>query len=550
MFSILLSSLCLGGLYAQTVAVSSHLEDQFYQGPCYIFALTAALESKAIENPVNGLNDVNFDEWYLYSESVLTYDGQSMPVWSGHMMIPPILRFVKDHGILAGKQPAFTSQSVPNKGRNGDNNELPGAAEFQDCNFSAAQWGGYQYYDISNGPFLGTRCEDDDQVEFVVTTRSSSDVTYFVESAPGSSDLFIRDNSPTAAKIGNLLFQDIGVVAFFQNWEGSGREHAIFIYSKQGNTYSYKDSWPGAPGLKQKTLNLSNCVSIYHIPGEVYTTSPPSPSCTYDIQGNNSVSGVTTYSISGGFNAQWNLTGNLVFDGASTGNSVNVATTSCSGTSNGTISVTYTSGGTSCTKNKTVTVNGTASAKPSAIQINGPAGLHTACPGSVIQLQAIDSNPSYPITTYNWSISGANILNGQGTPTVNIQIWNGSSIYQSYKVRAKKASCSYSGWRTLTGYVTAQGCNNGGGIGIFGPNLLITKREIDGSRYFQQNLNTETIVVEVYSLSGKNIFTRKLSRNAMNASIPVSSDNGVWVVNVIDEQTHKVERFKMRRIQD
>lgn len=538
--------------FAQAVPVSPHLEDQQFQGPCYVFAFTAALESKAILDPTIPLTDPDFDEWYFFSAPVLTYDGAFVTgVWSGHIMIPAIAEFMNDFGVQQGQQPHFTTQNLPNRGRSEDDNSLPGLAHFENgCQAnSALTWSQFHSYEaVGNNPTLGQTCDDIDQNEdYKFNNRSVNLPTYSLLDDAG--DLYIRDNSPTPAEVSAALLGGSGVVGIFQNWEGSGREHSVFIYSKSGNNYSYKDSWPGGPGFDSKNLfTEENFISMYYLPGRVIDPNyVQPPGCEYAIEGSNNVSGVTTFTLGGGTNVSWSLSGPLQFDGPSTGHSVKVASTICSGSSNGTVSVSYTNNGMTCPDVHDVTITSLGSGTPSSIQINGPTGLNTACPGSAIQLQAIDTyNPSHPTTTYNWSISGATILNGQGTPIVNIQINNGTSVYQNYKVRAKKGSCSYSGWRTLSGYVTQSGCNGG----IFPPGLLFSSTEIDASRYFINHPNRKEVKVDIYTLSGQKVSSQAIQRSNNKVPISRNSNSGVWIVNVTDPESGVVDKFRIYQNND
>ncbi|MEL7192683.1 MAG: hypothetical protein AAFO96_09605, partial [Bacteroidota bacterium] len=76
-----------------SVPVTPSLRDQQLQGPCYIFATIAALESRALQACVN--IGSGYDEWSLYNTCLL--GGRN---GTGHIMIPQVVDVALKEGVI------------------------------------------------------------------------------------------------------------------------------------------------------------------------------------------------------------------------------------------------------------------------------------------------------------------------------------------------------------------------------------------------------------------------------------------------------------------
>ncbi|HAA20767.1 MAG TPA: hypothetical protein DCP28_19125 [Cytophagales bacterium] len=197
----------------------------------------------------------------------------------------------------------------------------------------------------------------------------------------------------------------------------------------------------------------------------------------------------------------------------------------CSYAGTGVISVSYTNGGsTSCSDTKTVSVQGAPTAKPTGIEVwgfdwsmNGTMGQ--TCPNTTLELHPIDTNPDYPTTAYQWSITGATILAGQNTGSLLIRTSSASRSNQVYAVRANKNHCGWSGWRHLSATSSSANCFGGGvGIGFLRPSNT-GSGTLDFTDYFYQMPASEVVEVEVISLTGRQLYVGRSTRHSPEIGI-------------------------------
>lgn len=580
LYSMVFAMLVLSAVpaMAQTyeVPVSMHKTDQVVQGPCYIFAALAALESKAVQHTPNAVNEyeVNFYEWLFYSNGVLKGD----QTYSGDAMIRETLKHMNTIG--AKNRPGhenFDRANLPNLHlRETVANELTGLASFRDnpnsslnCNSSWWQTFG-DYLKQSDGA-----CEDKsgDHADFPVsatfttTNGSASPVEHYkLNLPPGGNPAspFVRISTTGMnvfqkhAAIANVLSstgQNTGVIALFDNYHNEGIEHAIFIYKKNGTNYWYKDSWPTGslghgpkfikPSDPGEPIQISRLVDIYYIDGTVANQAPVIPPtsdpCKYVIDGPSQVWGETTFTLENGVgdldNIVWSVGSNLEIVDGQGEIGVTVRSTNCAPFSFGSdVSVTYDNDGQSCSKSENVTALGRFIGTP-VIRINGPIqGLHQVCAGSAIQLEAIDlTNLPYPETTYEWDLTGATILNGHGTRVVNILVSSVDGAFQNYRVRAYDSVCGgYSPWAQTSGYL-ASSCGPGGGVGIF-QNVTRNPEEVNFTNFFTEVPQATKVMMKVVSLNGVVLMDKEV-----NANNPVQSlrnlQRGVAVIRLYSPDT-------------
>ena len=604
-YTILFSMLFGTSTFAQTVSVpvSDHTEDQQVQGPCYMFALMAALESRALQNTDNNLivdnenqGKVNFNEWLYYSKSVLegsnSYTGQIMMFRSlQHFTNFDAVNFY-DTGYPNGKHPA-PSPGAGNFSENNSevlnsgNQRLPWMAEFNDCpdwadNAMAYETGGLQ----------GVGCHDVDGNPFMIIPKTTVNNNYyrFVPDTPPVDEfdnVYYSDITITAASIAQEIQNGNGVMAYFNNWQNTGwsncelggptnnivqaDEHGVFIYGYDhhgGDSYTfyYKDSWPGGGSLSPGNgyynspesrfgSFTSNLLSSFSSPsptgfcirrafilnGSVVASNPPTstvPQCDLTISGATELSGIENYTLSGtATNVTWTVSNGLSLD-QTNGQTITVSPSTCYNTNIATITANYTIGQAQCETSITVTVN-----PQFAIQLNGPAGgMSQVCPNSAVQLEAINVDHS-TIIDYEWEVlSGANILNGQGTQYLNIQAWNTPSAFQSYRLRVKKAGCDWSDWQTMTGYIRASCGGRGGGVGIFRTGQANPK-QLDFGGYFNDAKTKGNVQVEVITITGQ-----VLLKAAATSSNPIVKFEGLPAgVVIIRMYNWETGEYEVRR---
>lgn len=449
MKKLLLSCLIFWALntVGQVLPVSSNSHDQLVQGPCYIFATVAALETEAIKA---GYSNADLYEWNLYSKAVL-----GSRSGNGDNMVTKVLKQATDYGIydrIGAYSPSINT--LPN----GSDLTVPGIADFTGCLNSLAL-NNYYY----PNEFEGTCVDDENQI---YAFEPFEGYKYIYSSAIDYTVI----NNPSILQMASVLNNGHGLIAFFNNWIGS-TSHAIYIYGRNGSNWYYKDSWPNDHGNKYGTLDLSKCSKVYYLTGSISSNAPAS--CSAIISGNSTVSGNTTYNISGNniSNVNWSVSSNLTIVNQNS-TSITVKPTSCT-TGSGNISATYYQNLEFCSTSKNVSISG-GSLAPNGISVlsydwsNGE-----TCPNTTLELNVIDNNnPAYPQTTYDWSISGATLLSGNGTETVFVKTadveWTN---YLTFKVRAKYGSCSYSAWTTLYGTADPSNCSGGGSGVRFDPNF-------------------------------------------------------------------------------
>ncbi|MEL6535648.1 MAG: hypothetical protein AAFQ98_09570 [Bacteroidota bacterium] len=360
----------------------------------------------------------------------------------------------------------------------------------------------------------GTNCEDLDGDAFGFTAGSPH--TFQLQGTPGQ--LFVKNINANATYIKAQLAAGKGVIALFDDYRNTGIQHAVFIYGHTGDKFFYKDSWPGDPENFKESELPPNLVRTYVITGTMQ--GPPGTACNYAIQGPSSVaaSGETTYTLDGGTgstsNIVWQYPASVTLVSGQGTRTLKVRSDNCSNQGNGVISVSYTNGGLSCSNAKTVSILGGPTAKPTGIEVwgfnwsmNGSLGL--TCPNTTLELRPIDTNPGHPVTQYQWSITGASILQQSGESAL-IRTSSASSSNQVYAVRANKNNCGWSAWRHLS--ATSGGSHCGGGLGGPGGGFGFLRSAeagsdgLDFSDYFSHSLTSEKVDVEVISLTGQQLY--------------------------------------------
>ena len=535
----LLLSLGLLGLlnpvFSQTVRHSTQVEDQIILGPCYTFALMAALESNALENdPQLDEDNINFNEWVFYSNCVVPRE----IAWAGVNQIQYSLQHAHTYGATNGPIQPTTTDNCPNS----QYDDIPCFAKFgcSDDDSWCKTNTRYSGLDNTDGIAGTEECYDDGGTRFDLRFLGEHDYIYEADGA-----LWERSDIPDENTIANALASGRGVVAIFDDYLGTEIQHAVFIFSKIGDHYTYKDSWPGDAGIKSsQLLNDERLTRTYVLTGVMRgpATQTQDTSCDYTLSGPTTLSESSQYSLTGGtgtvFDHEWTLVGPSGSAYLGDGTTVSLDNTLCGLGQTQQLQVSYWNEGNSCLATLDIDLPG---ASTPSIQINGPSSLSAACPGSAIQLEAVSAPNTNPdaTTTYEWTVSGATLLNGQGTKYLNIELWDIPEQYQQYKVRSQKDGCSWTPWTTVTGYI-AQNCGRpGGGIGIF-PRMVNQSHGLDLHAYFLENPSAEEVLVSVVTLEGKQLVETCLNRR--QSMLNTRDLPAGWIfVRLVDEKAGRME---------
>jgi len=504
-------SFFLSSSFAQTVPVSGHLTDQVVLGPCYVFSTIAALESKAMQG---GGSAVNFNEWQNYSTCVI-----GALTGSGDLMIPAIGNHFGSHGGYSGPHDSPTRADCPNP----EDYFVPCIADFN-CSSNSTWCRDKMYEQTPSGYCLDN---ESNKFEFDISFGDK----YCLQGAIENIDVRNMSVAQKKSEVTTLLSQGNGVIANFSDWtdpDGCEKDgpHSVFIYKHIETIFSYKDSWPCNPSFSSDTLPWGVLSDLYYISGNVsYCGSVPL--CNSSIYGPNRVGGSTNYILSGNTsNINWSVSGNLSIVGSSTSSTVTVIPNTCSNAA-GTISVTYNG---NCTKSKTVNVRGK-SPRPHTINVlssNWNSSGQT-CPNTILELNAVVFG-NFSNLNYQWSISGATLLSGQGTSTVFVRTPNYNSNLV-FKVRTKRANCPFSPWRTIYGNSSSSnpGCNGGGG-GTIAP--VGNSNELDFFTFFDANEGLEEVSVEIYNTSGALLKQSQIFRsNPTNEELGISQSFKQFIAN-------------------
>lgn len=518
---LVLPLLSTGISMGRGVPISTPVRDQLLQGPCYIFATVAALESKAIQS---GLSNVDLYEWNLYSKQVI-----GSRTGSGHVMVTSLLNHAQTNGVYD-----ITGVQMPSLNDLPNLNDplVPGIADFSSC---ISNLNSSYYAQVPEG-----NCLDDDDKTFELAPFSGYKYT-FNKTGAG----YILDTDPNPFEMRNLLNQGNGLIAFFDQWDNTSTSHAVFIYGYNGSDWKYKDSWPGNPGNKQTALDITKCTRFYYLTGGVTSNMPAT--CQGTISGSGTVTGNTTYTLTGGnyTNINWeNIIGNLSVVSES-GNSITVSPSNC-GISTATIPVTYQDNGSQCNTSKTVTVSSSSQNPASISVLSANWNNGQTCPNTTLELEVVDNNnPVYPQTSYDWQISGATILSGNGTPTLMVRTSNSpGTTFLTFKVRAKYSTCAYSAWTNLNGTSSSTNCAGGGGgamsaVSIF-PNPSTSAKvqlKLNQLNKYDQN---KTYSVVIFNSVGAEV-KKSILKNTTSITEISGLQRGIHYFKIYDENNKLIE---------
>ncbi len=234
------------------VPYSNHKEDQFVQGPCYVFAAVAAMESKALQaigKEQGGFNEVNFNEWLYWSTCVQKIDPEAYNLSPFNTIDNTINHMIRYGASTYPDQLKLTKEELPNTSGCGAGR---GLVKFNGCNNWCNDNGGYVPIDIATSLSYQV-CSDENNKKYELTEFYSNREYDFSEVSLKNITTKNANSVIQQLKNGNGV---IAVINDFRssNCEGSDylAQHAIFIYKYNESTdrFTYKDSW----GVRQNAL--------------------------------------------------------------------------------------------------------------------------------------------------------------------------------------------------------------------------------------------------------------------------------------------------------
>jgi len=449
-------------LMAQAPA-SNHDADQGVQGPCYIYAAVAALESLA-----GGSIDIS--ESYFYSKCVL--DGFGTNPFD---MIEKTIDHAAEYGAL--HQNDFYNPSA-------ETSSAHCHGGFADCIFYCILENSDEYNfceENTNGP-IGIGKSDTDNGEAHCEFEEEFFHIIYPSFYYQFSDLewTKMDSENLEQNVINSISNGQGVILMLEEYSPNNEtalDHAIFAYDYFGDgKFRFKDSWPGDAAADRTTeLEFSNVISAYTVTGSVtVVSSNTEEECDCVIEDPGVITGPTTLTITGE-NCDYIINEIISSD------NINVRNR------NGNLVITPNLN--NCEENATIEWPGCDAfdaefqldpLPPSPILDIQLLSLQV-CPGDIIELNIVDyNNPQN--TTYNWSIiSGGDLA------------FEGSGPVAFVEVSQNVPGIPNSG--TITIEVTAE--NPCGESGAFTFNIPLSEdcdKPTGGGQFFMNPNNGESVL--------------------------------------------------------
>ncbi|MEL6632699.1 MAG: T9SS type A sorting domain-containing protein [Bacteroidota bacterium] len=516
------------------VEVGGNGKNQLVQGPCYIFATIAALESNALQSCV--AIEAGFDEWSLYNTSVL--NGVSPGAVT---MISKVIDVASSssEGILNADQMDISKiESLPNE----HDLILPGIGDFQcgtGCFIPPSSDRVTRY-----GPPEGGACcndlddsnEDGDgnpypqkefnilpppdlRYEFIPATgipAFPSNLPQPQTIAPGLNFIDFEDqyygSSIKKSVLLHLLSHQYGCIALFENFRerkpnsGDWLNHGVFIYGAEGCNWKYKDSWPGASEVRFKSgyLDLLKLTGIYFISGRVGVKGENAMCNNYTIVGDEK-QGPISYSVSGldgqECSFSWTASEGKIEEGQNT-SSIIFDPQGCVSNNPITISVEVIGPTGSCTLTRTLSTP----AKPDVFIQGGywDEYTQTACPN---ELYIANTNANSDLL-YEWQVNGAQMTSTSSPHEIEFQT---STSNFEVKLRVGNA-CGFGPFETISGIVDpSDPACNGGPLRTAPSTVTVQDRVIHwsghGISYAQRQ---EGLTCTLVDLNGKEVFRQRL----------------------------------------
>lgn len=518
--SFLLISSCLT---AQSffAPVSSHVEDQIIQGPCYVFSTVAAIEAEF--KPQYG--DQDFSEWYCYSECVLQGRPSTCFVMSSRIVSHAI-----NYGMVNQTQHHAVTNSLNCP------NPWPGEP-YVPCIFECVDDSDFckmnQVYVIGD-PESG--CID--QESNLAFEQNEVECMSTLNAPTIGKNLIPAQIKEAGDLVAAMDMYKKGAIACFSKWYAGENAHSVYIYGYMFDggsepIFYYKDSWPGAAGFKSGTLeSMGEIDRVYFLnttPGIACNNS--TPDCNgISISGPSTLNceekAVYTVSNSAGGAVNWTVGNGLsllsgqgttqIQVGALPGNAPGQLNSSITATVQGCPPVSF-----------PVTL---------IYQIYAPTGIHVlspnwnangeTCPNTLLELMVNDSQNPIGTVSYNWNIGGATIVSGQGTNTVFVLTSpNPPPTYLAFSVQAVNG-CGTSDWFHLYGETID--CGGGGGQFLQAP--PISGSYLNGQLIFfnEKEISTDA-QYQLFDFSGRLIKSGAISSNVMDVpGIP----GGIYILHI------------------
>ncbi|MEO1416393.1 MAG: hypothetical protein AAFW00_13995 [Bacteroidota bacterium] len=534
-----------------SVPVTSTPKDQIIQGPCYIFATVAALESRALQSCMD-VGD-GFHEWSLYNTCVL-----KAKTGNAHIMITQAVDVALEEGVIGANNFApIVENQIPNE----DDKLVPGVGDFTCTTTFCSNPSGnrvFTYQANSESSCLDTNDESCDnpsecpQKAFDVFEPESEEPRYVVipeQSEPTLPSCFSSlafplpeaykpyspeldhslvyidlgdpsdesQNLPASEKtrvLKYLLRNGYGCIAFFERWRDD-LSHCIFIYGGDGVNWDYKDSWPGDAGLKSGQIDLDKLSGVYFIAGFMREKGVSTDCQSFSIQAEESQNPIT-YTVEGVGNAiceyNWQTSGGTILSGQGT-SSISFQATGCT-SSPITVSVDIVSPTNTCTISRTIQQP----APTTGLNIQGAFWedpSQTACPDEeyVVSTQPVSD------ASYEWQFTNGQIIQTMSPHQLRFRTADISfgTLPLEVKVRSYNA-CGANPFEIITGTIDPNGtlCGGGGQLRTGGSSFSIQDRIIHWSGSYHQRQGATCSLI---NLNGKEVFRQRLEEMETSRSV-------------------------------
>ncbi|MEO0584634.1 MAG: T9SS type A sorting domain-containing protein [Bacteroidota bacterium] len=555
-----------------SVPVNDEVRDQHAQGPCYIFATIAALESRAIQSCMDIRS--GFHEWSLYNTCVL---GGKVP--GAGNMIRKVTDIALNEGLLNRDHYPIpgTNLAIPNR----NDIQLPGIGDYAcepNCDSNDRV---YAFSIRDSGTFCsdknGNNNDQDDNPypvsSFELFNPIIGDIRY---SLVGSSNtLYYPANLPASTNIDtglefvdlegtgvteedkvdvllHLLSQGYGCISLFDDFR-DGYNHCIFIYGGDGCDWDYKDSWPGDARLESGSLDLSKLTGVYYFTGYIQKKVPGENKLICDnfaIEGDEGYPSITTFKVTGTNNLvcdyYWETVGGgTIISGQGT-EEITFQATNCTSNNSIILKVTLSSPGGSCSLEKVIEVPQT----PSNIFVQSPywdGSTQTACPDEIFVANTTELIGEY----YSWQITGGDILGSPNGNDVQFRSHDVASGPLTIRVRAGNI-CGLSPFFDLNGQINASGSSCGGGNGGGGQfrtapsTVTVQDRVIHWSGYgISYTQRQEGITCTLVNLNGKEVFRQRLIDVEQRLDVRHLA-SGLYILSIKGAEFHQREKVFLR----
>ena len=103
-------------------------------------------------------------------------------------------------------------------------------------------------------------------------------------------------------------------------------------------------------------------------------------------------------------------------------------------------------------------------------------------------------------------------------------------------MRTRRGTCSYSAWRTISGYSSSSnsGCSFGGGYFKISSSNSNT---LDFENFFEVNKSFEKVNIDIYSIAGQRLSSGEIEKGNPQLQLNDEGINGVVIIHLYDRET-------------